>query len=47
LFLVEELVEAEMVTKIAPSEIFHDHVEVLSILEGGDHVDEEGVAELF
>ena len=36
-----------MVSEIASSEVFHDHVEVLSVLEGGDHVDDEGVAELF
>ena len=43
LFLSEELVEAEMVPQISSPEILHDHVEILSILEGWDHVDDEGV----
>ena len=47
MFLAEELVEAEVVAKISSSEVFHDHVEVLSILKGGDHIDDEGIVELF
>ena len=36
-----------MVPEVASPEVLHDHVEVLAILEGGDHVDDEGVAELL
>ena len=36
-----------MVSEVASPEVLHDHVEVLTILEGGDHVDDEGVAELL
>ena len=46
LLLAKELIEAEMIAKISSSEVLHDHVEVLAVLEGGDHVDDEGIAEL-
>lgn len=36
-----------MISKITSSEVFHGHIEVFSVLEGGDHVDNEGVAELL
>ena len=43
----KKLVEAKVVSEVASPEVLHDHVEVLTILEGGDHVDDEGVAELL
>ena len=47
LFLAEEFVETEMISKISSPQIFHDHVEIFSILKGRNHIDDEGVAQLF
>lgn len=47
LFFVEELVEAEVVAEVSAAQVLHGHVEVLAVLEGGLHVDDEGVADLL
>ena len=47
LFFIEELIEAEMVSQISASHVLHSHVEVFSVLEGGLHVDDEGIADLL
>lgn len=47
MLLAEKLVKAKVISKITSSEVFHGHIEVFSVLEGGDHVDNEGVAELL
>ena len=36
-----------MVPEIATPEILHNHVEILPVLEGRNHIDDEGVVELF
>lgn len=47
MLLAEELVEAEVVSEVSSSQILHGHVEVLSVLEGRNHIDNEGVAQLL
>lgn len=42
----EAVLVADVVSQVATSEVVHDEVEVLMVLEGAFHVDEEGVAEL-
>ena len=36
-----------MVPEVPAPKILHDHVKIFPVLEGGNHVDDEGVAELF
>lgn len=36
-----------MISKIAPSEVFHSHIEIFSVLECRNHVDNEGIAQLL
>ncbi len=43
--LIEDAVVAEVVAHISAVAVVHDEVEVLPVLEGADHVDEEGVFE--
>jgi hypothetical protein len=47
LFFIEKLVETEVVSEISSAEVLHCHVEILAILEGGFHIDDEGVADLL
>jgi hypothetical protein len=47
LLFIEEFIEAEMISQISSSEIFHGHIKILSILEGRFHVNNEGIIDLF
>lgn len=47
LFLIEELIKAEVVPQIPASEVLHSHVEIFPILEGRLHVDDERTGDLL
>lgn len=44
LFFVKVLIEAHMISKISASQIFHDQVKVLSILESCVSIYNEGIS---
>lgn len=47
LIFIEEFIETEMVSQVSTSHILHRHVEVFPVLEGGFHVNDEGITDLF
>ncbi len=44
--LGESLPFTDLVAEVAPGQVVHDEVEIWTVLEGVDHVNEEGVTKL-
>ena len=47
MLLVKVLIKAEVVSQVSSSHVLHGHVEVFPVLEGGLHIDDEGIADLL